>query len=288
MTSVREATPEMFEEVYPLLQQFNRNNPQITRQHWQKLFHQPWRKPGDSIGYVLRDEEKIVGYMGMLWSHRIIDGKPEDFCNLTSWVVKEDYRQKGIALFMPVLKLKDCTVTIHTPARHVHEFYKRMGFQELETKLKVLYPLPQIKGLLRFHKFRGTTNPQKIEAILKGADAQIYRDHRGHHCRHVVIYNQDEYCYVVFTRTKGRKVHFSDIHYISAPGLFLENLELIKFHLFRINGTLLSLLQSRLVGDADIPHAKTSVYKAPTLYKSSRLKPRQIDNLYSELMLLSI
>jgi GNAT superfamily N-acetyltransferase len=288
MTNVEEATPEMFEEVYGLLQQFNRNNPQITRHHWELLFQQPWRKPGDPIGYVLRADGKIVGYLGVIWSHRNIDGKLEDCCNLTSWVVSPEHRQRGIALFMPVVKFQNCTVTIHTPAQHVHEFYKRMGFRELETKLKVLYPVPQWKGLFRGPGFRGTTNPRKIEKILRGTDADIFRDHRAFHCRHLVIYNKQDYCYVIFTRTKGRKVHFSDIHYISHPAIFLENLNRIKFHLFLSNGTLLTLLQSRLVGDADIPHSKISVYKAPTLFKSSRLKPQQVDNLYSELMLLPI
>lgn len=288
MTSIKEATPDMFLEVYPLLQEFNRNNSEITRSNWEQLFQNNWKKPSQTLGYLLMDGGTAVGFLGTICSQRVINGQLEDLCNLTSWVVKKEYRSKGISLFMPVLKLKSYTVTILTPAQHVQQFYQKMGFRELERKQIILYPFPQLSRLLSPTGFCGTTDEKIIAKILRGTDLDIFHDHRPYPCRHLVVHHGPEYCYVIFKRTKGRKVHFSEIHYVSHPRIFLENLNRIKMHLFMVNGTFLTLLQSRLVGDPVIPHSKTTLYPSPPLYMSSRLRPEQIDNLYSELMLLSL
>ena len=39
---IERVTAEAFEEVLPLLAAFEKNNPQLTRARWQKLFDYPW------------------------------------------------------------------------------------------------------------------------------------------------------------------------------------------------------------------------------------------------------
>jgi len=46
----------------------------------------------------------------MIFSRRRIDNKIEKFCNLTSWYVHEDYRNRAFAMIIPLHSMKDYTI----------------------------------------------------------------------------------------------------------------------------------------------------------------------------------
>lgn len=288
MIAVKEATPEMFPQVHELLRQFNVNNPSITREDWQSLFTYPWRSPDDPLGFVLVDDGKIVGYLGAICSRRVIAGRQEKFCNITSWVTDKNHRQQAIMLLTPILKLTDHTITNQTPAKHIHPLFTKLGFQELERKRVILFPFPEFKRLVTPSSFRATTDKNLIAKILKEPDATIFKDHLPLKCGHLLIYNDQGYSYALFTKTKGRKYHFSHVHYISNKPVFFANLNVVRFHLLWANRALFTMIDSRFVGDAKIPHSRLVEWASATLYKSATLKPGQIDNLYSELILLHL
>ncbi len=288
MISVKAATPEMFPQVLELLRQFNVNNPAITREDWRGLFTYPWRASDDPLGFVLVDDGKIVGYLGAICSRRSIAGRLEKFCNITSWVTDKDHRQQAIMLLTPILKLSDYTITNQTPARHIHPLFTKLGFQELERKRVILFPFPEFNRLVSPSGFRATTDKNVIARILKEPDATIFKDHLPFRCGHLLIYNNETYAYALFTKTKGRKYHFSHVHYISNMPVFFANLNKVRFHLLRANRALFTMIDSRFVSDAKIPHSRVVEWASATLYKSATLKPGQIDNLYSELILLHL
>lgn len=288
MIAVKEATPEMFPQVLELLRQFNVNNPGITREDWQSLFNYRWKSPDDPLGFVLVDEDKIVGYLGTICSRRTIEGRREKFCNITSWVTDKNHRQQAIMLLTPILKLADYTITNQTPAKHIHPLFTKLGFQELERKRVILFPFPEFKRLVSASGFHATTDKNLIVKILKEPDAAIFKDHLPFQCGHLLIYNDETYAYAVFTKTKGRKYHFSHVHYISNKPVFFANLNKVRLHLLMSNRTLFTMIDSRFVGGAKIPHSRMAEWANPTLYKSATLHPGQIDNLYSELIILHL
>ena len=288
MISVKEATPEMFPQVIELLRQFNVNNPTITREDWQSLFNYRWKAPDDPLGFVLEDNGEIVGYLGAICSRRVIAGRQEKFCNITSWVTDKNHRQQAIMLLTPILKLRDYTITNQTPAKHIHPLFTKLGFQELERKRIILFPFPEFKRLIAPSGFRATTDKNLIAKILKGPDATIFKDHLPLRCGHLLIHSKETYSYAVFTKTKGRKYHFSHVHYISNKPVFFANLNKVRFHLLKANRTLFTMIDSRFAGDVKISRSRLAEWAMPTLYKSATLKPGQIDNLYSELILLHL
>ena len=90
----------------------------------------------------LRDGDRVVGFIGTIWSVREIGGKTERFCNLSSWITLPEYRNHSLQLFKAVMELRDCTITCHTPAGPLYPLYRRFGFSDLETKLRIIRPLP--------------------------------------------------------------------------------------------------------------------------------------------------
>src|SRR5262245_51050860 len=67
---IETATSRMFEQVYPLLQQFNLNNPDISREQWRFLFDYPWPSDEPGRGFILYDGERVVGFMGAIYFER--------------------------------------------------------------------------------------------------------------------------------------------------------------------------------------------------------------------------
>ncbi|MGL6344077.1 MAG: GNAT family N-acetyltransferase, partial [Waterburya sp.] len=106
---IKQVNLAMFPQFYPLLREIN---PELSATEWYSLFTPQWDQPEKFCGYGLFDETEIVGFLGFIFSQRIINGQLENFCNLTSWIVKEPYRGRGISLFLALRKLmKDYTIT---------------------------------------------------------------------------------------------------------------------------------------------------------------------------------
>ena len=80
MTIVRRAVAIDFEETYPLFVKFN--NSHLSKEDWRQLFVDHWRSNEGYFGYVLEDKERIVGFLGLMFSRRVINVKEEKFCNI--------------------------------------------------------------------------------------------------------------------------------------------------------------------------------------------------------------
>ena len=58
---------------------------------------------------MLRDGQRVVGTPLALYSERLVAGRVERFCNLTSWCVLPDYGSRSISLLTALLR-QDFTV----------------------------------------------------------------------------------------------------------------------------------------------------------------------------------
>ncbi|MGH7730899.1 MAG: hypothetical protein ACRENJ_06560, partial [Candidatus Eiseniibacteriota bacterium] len=131
MAEVRPAGPEMFEKVYPLLQEFPQQN--LSKDTWRRmLFDPPWPVEEPHRGYVLVDRGAIVGFIGTMFSRRQVRGVSVRFCNLSSWIVEETHRAFSLELLRPILALKNYTIVSPSPNAVAHPIYVRLGFDVLE------------------------------------------------------------------------------------------------------------------------------------------------------------
>ena len=67
-----------------------------------KIFEYQWERYESHCGLILKDGSRTVGFLGMIFSRRRINGKIEKFCNLTSWYVHKAYRSRAISLILPL------------------------------------------------------------------------------------------------------------------------------------------------------------------------------------------
>lgn len=286
MVEVIKVTPEMFEQIYPLLTIFQKNNPGLTREHWWRVFHYPWQAPDDLRGFALRDGDRFVGFIALIQHQREIDGKLVRLANHSSWVVLPEYRHSSVLLSYYLSDLTDLNMTILSQKKEMDLYNRALGAKDLETAQKVILPLPSLAGLSSSVKFHVTTDLEKHLEQLSPTDRQIYLDHRTLDCQHLLALDDSGYCYVVSVRTKGRRRQFAHVLYISDPQRFVAALERIKPVLLFRHRALLAMLDERLLRGVPLPQARHVPLAVPRLYQSSSLRPEQIDNLYSEMVLL--
>ena len=287
MASVQAATPAMFDDIHPLLAGLN---PGISRDQWRRLVDYGWRSGEEGIGYVLLHRQRIVGFLGTLLSHRTINGRVVRLCNTTNWVVEDEFRGESFLLFLAVLKLRDCTITNLTSSPKVAAMMTPLGFKQLDTRVRLLFPAPAALGRADPERPVIAADRETIVATLDAADAKIFADHAGCECGHAVVRVPGGYCYLVFTRKHrsvyGRRVPYCHIHYISNRAVFRRHLGTIKRHFRATLGAWFLAVDERLIGNGSALFSPAYRLSAPRYYRSAALAAEQIDNLYTELVVL--
>ena len=233
---------------------------------------------------------RAVGFIGLIFSRREIGGRVERFCNVSSIATIEAHRHESMALIKPLLQLKEYTITNFTPTPAVSAVLGRLGFQSLDETMHILLPVPGWSSSADAPRgrYRILSGADEIRERLNDRDRAIFDHHQFPHCWHVVIAGEQDYCHVVFSRTKGRRRSFSFVHRLSHPAIFFANLNRAKLAMFRKSGTPFIMVMDRHVKGRALGRVRTTAVRHPAIFKSEHLKPEQIDSLYSELVLLNL
>src|SRR5262245_6031219 len=178
MAEVRPAPPEMFEQVYPLLQEFPQQN--LSRDLWRRmLFDPPWPVEEPQRGYVLIDRGGVVGFYGTMFSRRQVGGELIRFCNLSSWIVKESHRGASMQLLRPILALTDYPLVNPSPNDAALPIFRRLGFAVLEDTQWLVAPVASPRQVLLAMGTSLITRPARIRERLDPAGQQVHDHLRG-------------------------------------------------------------------------------------------------------------
>ncbi len=284
MISIERIDVSFFNRIYPLFRDLH--DPNLTEDDWRTIFKNIWEKDETYCGYGLFDDGKIVGFIGLIFSEREIEGKTEPFCNITSWIVKEQYRNQSLPLVLKVLKLKNHTLTDLSPTNVVVSVLKRFGFKDLDSEVKILLPWG-ISGRRCLANVEITGDEGLIKEALKDNDLKLFHDHKPYKCNHLVAQDRSGYCYIIYTTVKHTRFPYCHIQYISNPELFSKYSSRIISAIAKYGQTRIVTVDSRLVKDIKFPFCSMLSIGIARLYKSVNLKPDKIDNLYSEFVLLN-
>jgi hypothetical protein len=259
---------------------------------WRTIFNYRWDSDEGYVGYALVDDRKVVGFNGAIFSRRFIDGREVRFCNLTSWIVKEQYRTESLRLVFPFLNLKGYTLTNLTMNERAWEITKRLGFKNLDTNIRLLFLVPGLSALSKEDPPVTMSDQSGIAEILDPDNLRIYRDHLQYNCGHLVIRDKYSYSYLLYTVKSYKKYNFNlpyvHIQYISNRSVFLRHLDRIKLYFLKTRKYLFLAVDERLIGNRPVPYSKVYKLKIPRMYKSEILTGEQVDNLYSELVVLGL
>jgi hypothetical protein len=284
MATVKKVFADDFDLIYPLLEQLNSS--QIKKDQWKKLFINHWCSKADYFGYFLIEKNKAVGFLGLMFSTFIANHEQHNFCNFTSWVVKEGHRNESIKLLLPVLKIKNCTLTSHTMSSDTYFIFKKLGFSDLEDTLVIIPPLPNIQKLTE--KCKVSINNQTITSILNEKDLKIYNDHSSLGVNFILAQTKQDYSLIIASRPIKKNLPFAHLHYISNLKIFLECLHKIRLKVCINLKTSALLVDKRFLNGIKVPQTWEYLLPHPRLYKSDHLTKKDITTLYSEMVLLNL
>jgi len=285
MLKIEKVTTEDFERVYPQLQKFN--SAEVSKEDWRKLFVKYWESPEDFCGYMLVKDGEVKGFLGLIFSRRILDGEVHKFCNMTSWIVDADARSHSIFLLLETLKLKGYTFTNFSASDTVGAVLSKLGFKGFEVNQWVLPPLPNL-----FLQGRGYTcqlDLGKIRLELNENDRIIFDDHKNLGCEHVLLKERaGGYAYVILRKTQRRNIPLAKVQYVSNGEHFAKAFEkfivkiCLRIKALGVMGDDRYLGNYKLRKSIRYPHPRKAYFKP----NPETLDVNRIDTLYSELVVL--
>ncbi len=258
---------------------------------WTGLFNYSWKLPNFPYGYAIMDQDKIVAFVGTIFSQRIIEGQPRICCNMNTWFVLEEYRPQmlGIKILRPFIKMEDVLITALSPAELTVTVLERLGFKLLDHEQ---IAVPVAPGIL-FRNSKASEplvmfEPAEIEQYLNDEDRTICRDHATLACEHLLIRENTtgKYCYIVATTAPFRKLRWLkkkwlNFCYVSSSELFVKHFARIRKHLWK-RGFLAICYDTRLLPGAISQISLKRKKKRQYRWKDGALG--RVDNLYSELV----
>ncbi len=248
----------------------------IPRQRWGLLFDYPWR-PADEpdCGRILEDGGRIVGYLGASYVDRTLAGGIFRICNMSSWYLLRAYRGQGFGRAMVLDLTSDPAVTYTdlTATPQVHALLlARAGFAILDQERWIVpYPGRRMRPA-ELRQLVPTSAPLSHHSGLKDL-------------RMVSAQTDDGDCSLAFqVKKKGDNTAYHQLLYAEDPEFLARNAVAIAAALLP-DETAVMAIDRRLT---PVPPSGSHIEQVaqPRLYKSQRLRPDQIDNLYNEVLLL--
>jgi hypothetical protein len=255
-------------------------------ERYRRFLEYAWLPEKPDLGVMIEDAGAVRGFVGAIYSQRVIGGAAVRCCNLTSVAVDESHRKQTLQLFAALLSRKELTFTCFSASEKVAKILDFFKFQHAPSERVIVAPISGLSGLRTLAsrpRARVIWKPARLEAVLDPVQQAIARDHGRFRCGIFALERGGRRCFVVTVR-RGRGIRaFADVLHASDPELLLEHLPWIHAPLLRAHGTLLTGIDRRWVRAA--PAASVVYGKLRPIYaRSPTLSLDQIDALYSELV----
>lgn len=257
-------------------------NARVSPSVWTGAMAVPWKVEAPNHGFMLRDGDRVVGAHLAFYSERVLAGQVERCCNLGAWCVLPEFRLHSLRLLRALLAQDGYHFTDLSPSGTVVPLNTRLGFRSLDTSTALV---PNLPWPTLGRRTRISADPDVIESVLTRADLELYQDHASAAAaRHLVLIRGNDSCYVMFHKVSRKNLPvFAAIIYVSNPDLFRRTILPLTRHLLTHHRVLATLAELRIVGFRPRPSLMLSSPR-PKMYRSPRLEPAQIDDLYSELV----
>lgn len=257
-----------------------------TPEAWAQAFRQDWCADKPNNGFLLRHEGRIVGGIGAIYAERLVRGRPERFCNITSWCVLDAFRTQSGRLAMAVVSQPGYNFTDLTPTEVVARTLQFFKFKPMDERHLVWPNLPwPAHGL---SGVRVVADPARIGELLAPDDAKAFHDHRHlPWLRHLAVGRDGAWCHVVWRTTRLKNVSGAMVLAFSDGELFLRHRLAVASHLLLRHALPYTRVEARLLPRAPKPSIELAGYRNK-VFRSETLSPADISNLYSELVALDL
>ena len=253
---------------------------------WVRAFRRNWYPDKPNNGFLLRDGEKIVGALGAIYSQQVIQNKKELFCNMTSWCVLDQYRNRSMELFLSLVRQKGFHFTNFSATPTVAKILPSAGFKALSSTLTAV---PNIAlPWMRSGRVVLLNEPEAIAQVLPSGRQKICLDHAD--CpgvRQLAVGTPDTgYCHILFGRGICRGLSCALVYDINDPSLLRQFWHHFAGYMLYQAGGLVTRINSRILGGERLPYAIDLSNSFTAFFLSSTLKGDVIRPIYSEVVAL--
>ncbi|MEO5989764.1 MAG: hypothetical protein ABIU54_07555 [Candidatus Eisenbacteria bacterium] len=249
------------------------------------LFDPPWPTPDVQRGFVMRDQGRVVGFLGTILSTRRIGDHHRPFCHLSSWIVRESHRSAGFELVLPLLAMKHYTLVNLSPSPAAHEIFSGLGFEELEREQRLIPLFTPPGALLRTSRVRIVLGATKVIPLLAGEERRIAVDMAGTQAALALLQWRKHHCLVIATSSSWRNgMRLATVEYASDWDLAHEWTPRVAEAFRRSLGTVGLRMAGRHARGILQPFAVSRPLERSALYRpsDSLVRPQDVDGLYSE------
>jgi len=286
MIHIKEINNNLIEDCVNFL--YSREEFSQTISDWRKMLSYKWKLSGFPYGYAMLEKGEVKGVLLTVFSERLIDKKIHVLCNLSTWVVNKDYRFHSLKLIAPLLKDDRITITDLSPIPTVQKILCNLGFSLLDDAINIIPILP-CSIFSSSKKMEFIKKDKEINEALSKSEKIIFEHHITSRCRHAVFRKKGEgieCCYIIYKIKYKYGLKFIYIQYFSDKPFLCKYFQEIKTLFFKHEKAVFIMIDSRF--DYKEIGRKMYRYKWIKLYRSNCLNPREIDNLYSENIILNI
>jgi hypothetical protein len=241
-----------------------------------------WAGDRPNYGFLMKDEGRVVGGIGAYYAERVIRGKVEKFCNITSWCVQDSHRKFSMQLAMNVVKQDGYHFTDFSPTKVVAGVLQFLKFASLEDGVAVIpcLPLPSLSG-------RVIDDPAEIEKVLDASQLTVWRDHvQFPWLKHLVFGRPGQWCYLIYKKGHFKGLSSSRIIYLSDQEAFTRHFTLLSWYFFWRGVMTTHVEQRALKAMPRLAMVRTGFN--PKQFLSTTLSASDIDYLYSESVALDL
>jgi GNAT superfamily N-acetyltransferase len=261
-------------------------NRKIAPERWRRLFSYPWLEPKPDLGRVAVEGERVVGYVGMVYADRDIDGRRERIVNICAWFLDKDFRGRGLgrALMAAATADETASYTILTSSSKTRKVLDAVGYRELDTERRVW----RRQGTAPGRAIALVEDSARIMAEVDAPSRRLLRDHAGMPVRPMAIGAGGRICLLVFSiKLKGDDVAYWDVLHVSDRALFSAHAQDLADTILPENEKAVLAADLRFV-DPSAHDGEREPFAVPRFFKTTRLRAEEIDNLYSEIQLLDL
>jgi hypothetical protein len=242
---------------------------------WERGLRHQWLADHPNFGFMLRTAAgEVVGGIGAFYAGRTVHGKPEKFCNITSWCVLDAYRQQSMKLAMTVIRQPGFSFTDFSPTKVVAGTLKFFKFAELDDSEAVVLNVPCFGR-------SALSAPADIEQALQGDALEAYRDHsRFPWLHHVVIGQPGDWRHVIYKRSSFKRLPAAIVVHVGGRPALARHFRQLSTFLFS-RGMASTLVECRMLDSVPWPARVRSGF-IRKVFLSTTVEAADIDYLYSE------
>lgn len=257
-------------------------NTRVPPARWAALLNPPWGQVGPNQGFKLvNGHHQIVGVYVAVYSIR--SGGAVRVCNLAAFCVLEEHRSRSLLLLRALLRQKDWVMTDLSPSGVVPALNERLGFEHLDTSTRLVLNRPRLS-----RRNRISTDPAVLQAVLRGADATVFADHRhAAAARHLLVQDEHGHGYLVFRRDRRKRLPLfaSPLYAGGDPGALRRMWPAVSAHLLA-QGLPATLAEKRVLGFTPSGPGRDLEQPRPKMSRGTLPPEAASNSLYSELTLL--